>query len=323
MAAYLICLTSGSGLPVFTRSVGNVKPTPNDVIGSDILIIMYLDEVVSRLAFVVVPSNTLLCTLILPSLVLIAVMGRDGAADDVHMGQLLDNVFNAMVLLYGLDDLTNIKNVERFKKEIRLCFKLVDTLIQQSALSTFSDVTHAVDVMVTTEASILQSFLDTFVEAADSPYGCLIAHGRVIAATTKWWELKATELVLLSLLIVSFPQCSSRDVPIYLPHGSPTIPHRLLTFELLGQVELCVICGPTPTLVELEREVPRFWQAAVDTLRSASQTSPRNFPTSMDVDSNILGFLLVNVQSNRCLSSVNLMRERDEPAKHEKRRAVL
>lgn len=26
MAAYIICLTSGSGLPVFTRSVGNVKP---------------------------------------------------------------------------------------------------------------------------------------------------------------------------------------------------------------------------------------------------------------------------------------------------------
>ncbi|KAH9500532.1 hypothetical protein Btru_072190 [Bulinus truncatus] len=53
------------------------------------------------------------------SLVLIAVMGRDGASDDSHMGKLLENVFSAMVLLYGLDDLVNIKNVERFKKEIR------------------------------------------------------------------------------------------------------------------------------------------------------------------------------------------------------------
>lgn len=55
------------------------------------------------------------------SLVLISVTSRDSTTDDVHAGNLLENVFNAMVLLYGLDELTNIKNIERFKKEIKVC----------------------------------------------------------------------------------------------------------------------------------------------------------------------------------------------------------
>lgn len=60
------------------------------------------------------PSN-------IPSLVLISVMSLDSAADDVFTGKLLENIFNAMIFLYGLDDLTNIKNVERFKREIKVC----------------------------------------------------------------------------------------------------------------------------------------------------------------------------------------------------------
>ncbi|KAH9500535.1 hypothetical protein Btru_072212 [Bulinus truncatus] len=204
-----------------------------------------------------------------------------------------------------------------------LCFQLVDTLIQQSALSTFSDLTNAVDITVTTEAPLLQSFLDAFVEAADSPYGCLFSHGRVLVATSKWWELSPTELSLLSLLMLSLPHCSSRDVPIYLPQASPTIPHRLMTFELIKNLEVCVICGPTPTLSQLTREISRFWTPAIETLKSARQTYPRNFPVTLDVDINILGFILVNTKTHRCLSSVNINREREDTAKLDKRRAVL
>ncbi|KAK0055155.1 protein fuzzy, partial [Biomphalaria pfeifferi] len=257
------------------------------------------------------------------SLVLIAVMGRDGASDDAHMGKLLDNVFHAMVLLYGLDDLVNIKNVERFKKEIRICFQLVDILIQQSALTTFSDLTNAVDIMLTPDNAMLQSFLDAFVEAADSPYGCLLANGRVVVATSKWWELSSSELVLLSLLMQSVPQCTSRDIPIYLPQASPSVPHRLMTFELIKNVDVCVICGPSPTLAQLTREIARFWTPAIETLKSTRQLNLRNFPLTLDMDSNVMGFLLVNTKSNRCLSSVNVNREREDTAKFEKRRAVL
>ncbi|KAK6972830.1 protein fuzzy, partial [Biomphalaria glabrata] len=133
------------------------------------------------------------------------------------------------------------------------------------------------------------SFLDAFVEASDSPYGCLLANGRVVVATSKWWELSSTELVLLSLLMQSVPQCTSRDIPIYLPQASPSVPHRLMTFELIKNVDVCVICGPSPTLAQLSREISRFWTPAIETLKSTRQLNLRNFPLTLDMDSNVMG----------------------------------
>ena len=53
------------------------------------------------------------------SLSLVVIGNQDGSSD-VHMTTLLDLIFNAMVLLYGLEDATNIKHVERFKREIKV-----------------------------------------------------------------------------------------------------------------------------------------------------------------------------------------------------------
>ena len=53
------------------------------------------------------------------SLVLI-IVSRDDNASDGYLRRLLDLVFHAMVMVYGLDDIINIKNVERFKREIKV-----------------------------------------------------------------------------------------------------------------------------------------------------------------------------------------------------------
>ena len=45
----------------------------------------------------------------------------------------------------------------------------------------------------------------------------------VFIALSSRWELSSTELVLLSLVIHSQPECSSRDIPIFLPQGSPKV----------------------------------------------------------------------------------------------------
>ncbi|KAK3771990.1 hypothetical protein RRG08_011903 [Elysia crispata] len=210
----------------------------------------------------------------------------------------------------------------------KVCYQLVDALLLQAASPLFSDITGAADVLMVSEASVLQTFIEAFAEAAESPYGCLLIGGRIVAATERWWGLTAGELTLLSTLLLSLSECSARDVPVYLPHGSPAIPHRLLTFELLRNVTACVICGPSPPLSDLEKEISRFWVPAVETLKSARKTVPRNVPASIEVDSNILGFILVNTLTHRCLNSVSLVREGgrgqgEEPARQEKRRAVL
>ena len=69
----------------------------------------------------------------------------------------------------------------------------------------------------------LQTFIEAFAEAAESPYGCLLIGGRIVAATERWWGLTAGELTLLSTLLLSLSECSARDVPVYLPHGSPAV----------------------------------------------------------------------------------------------------
>ena len=53
------------------------------------------------------------------SLSLIVIVGND-LADDCHLNRLLENVWNAMLLLFGQEELTNIKNLERFKREIKV-----------------------------------------------------------------------------------------------------------------------------------------------------------------------------------------------------------
>ncbi|XP_076450889.1 protein fuzzy homolog [Babylonia areolata] len=324
MAAYLLCLSAGGGIPIFSRSHGDVKALPFPVIGSLNAVHMFAANHGASLKSTTTSDAKIVWRDFHDSLSLIVIMGND-QADDCHLHRLLENVWSAMVLLFGQDDLTSIKNLERFKRDVKVCFQLVDRLLEQSALTTFSDLTQAVDMVLTPDTASLQNFLDAFVEAADSPYGCLTVCGRVAVATASWWNLSATELVLLSLLLSCLPPCSSRDVPIYLPHGSPSVPHRLLTFQLMRGVEVCVICGPTPSLTYLQKEVTRFWKPAGEVLRTAHSLVPRNFPLSVQLDHNILGFLLVNNETSRCLNSVfvNNSTEKEELVSIPRRRQIL
>ena len=45
---------------------------------------------------------------------------QDDQNEDIYGRQMLDGVFDALVLMYGLEDLIKIKNIERFKREIKV-----------------------------------------------------------------------------------------------------------------------------------------------------------------------------------------------------------
>ncbi|CAB3990223.1 Hypothetical predicted protein, partial [Paramuricea clavata] len=148
-------------------------------------------------------------------------------------------------------------------------------------------------------------YLDAFVEAVNSEFGCLLVMGKIAVASERWWELSSTELVLLSLVIHSQPECSSRDIPIFLPQGSPKVAHRLVTFQILEGVEVCVICGPNPSLQEIEQKlVFNYWNPAMDTVKQCLRSHPRNLTPNMSLDNGILGFILVNTEERKCLCSV-------------------
>ncbi|ESO95318.1 hypothetical protein LOTGIDRAFT_160446 [Lottia gigantea] len=206
---------------------------------------------------------------------------------------------------------------------MQVCFQLLDYILERWCLPTFSDVTNAVDIIVIQDITTIQNFLEAFTEAGDSLFGCLLVKGKVASATKKWCSLSPTELILLSLLIESLPHCTSRDLPVYLPQMSPTVPHRLLTFNLINGVDVCVICGPSPSLSKLQSEVSRFWSPAIDNLRAACDVHPRNVPNNVVLDQNILGFMLINSESNKCLCSVDINNNLQERGINSSRRREI
>lgn len=53
------------------------------------------------------------------SITLIVLSSEEGTSE-LRLERLLQMIFGAMVLLVGLEELTNIRNVERLKKELRV-----------------------------------------------------------------------------------------------------------------------------------------------------------------------------------------------------------
>lgn len=70
---------------------------------------------------------------------------------------------------------------------------------------------------------LLQECLEAFVSAAESRFGCLLVGSHILCATEQWWQLAAPEAMLLVWLVRSLPPHTSRDLPVYLPQGSPTV----------------------------------------------------------------------------------------------------
>ena len=71
-----------------------------------------------------------------------------------------------------------------------------------------------------------------------------------------------------------------------------------LNFNYFNQV--CVLCGPQPSLSELEMIVVKHWRSAVNLLNSM----PRVHPASGHVDRSILGYILVNTDKKRLISGM-------------------
>ncbi|XP_005616348.1 protein fuzzy homolog isoform X2 [Canis lupus baileyi] len=250
---HLLCLAASSGVPLFCRSSRGGAPArqqlPFSVIGSLNGVHMFGQNLEVQLSSARTEDTTVVWKSFHDSITLIVLSSEEGTSE-LRLERLLQMVFGAMVLLVGLEELTNIRNVERLKKELRASYRLIDSFLGDSEL--IGDLTQCVDCVVPPEGSLLQEALAGFTEAVGTAFGCLVVSGRVVAATESWWRLGTPEAVLLPWLVGSLPPQAARDYPVYLPHGSPTVPHRLLTLTLLPGLELCLLCGPRPPLSQLD-----------------------------------------------------------------------
>lgn len=257
---HLLCLAASSGVPLFCRSssgggVPSRQQLPFSVIGSLNGVHMFGQNLDVHLNSARTEDTTVVWKSFHDSITLIVLSSEEGTSE-LRLGRMLYMVFGAMVLIVGLEELTNIRNVERLKKELRASYCLIDSFLGNSEL--IGDLTQCVDCVIPPEGSLLQETLSGFAEATGTAFVSLLVSGRVVAATEGWWRLGMPEAVLIPWLVGSLPPQAARDYPVYLPHGSPTVPHRLLTLTLLRGLELCMLCGPNPPLGQLDPQV-RDW----------------------------------------------------------------
>ncbi|KAM8927382.1 protein fuzzy homolog [Pelodytes ibericus] len=301
-SVFLLCLTASSGVPLYCRNKGNSKQLTFSVIGSLNGVHMFAKNQDVLLTSTCTENTRVVWRTFHDSINLI-VMSSEQNATDHSLHKLLENIFDAMVLVIGLEELTNIKNVERLKKDLRACYKLIDSFLMET--EKMGDLTQCVDCIIAKDVAILQECLDSFTQVAESNFGCLMAGGKVVVATEKWWRLASQEMMLLGWLVASLAPHSSRDYPVYLPQGSPTVPHRLLTFQLVPGVDVCVLCGPNPSLQKVETElVERFWKPVLDPLKSCLSVQQRSFPASVPLHHGIMSLLLVNREMNKTLYTI-------------------
>ncbi|XP_005879684.1 PREDICTED: protein fuzzy homolog [Myotis brandtii] len=296
---HLLCLAASSGVPLFCRSSRGGAPArqqlPFSVIGSLNGVHMFGQNLEVQLSSARTEDTTVVWKSFHDSITLIVLSSEEGTSE-LRLERLLQMVFGAMVLLVGLEELTNISNVERLKKELRACYRLIDSFLGDSEL--IGDLTQCVDCVVPPEGSLFQEALSGFAEAAGTAFASLLVSGRVVTATESWWRLGTPEAVLLPWLVGSLPLQAARDYPVYLPHGSPTVPHRLLTLTLLPGLELCLLCGPRPPLM-----------------------GPRALPAGFPLHTDILGLLLLHLELKRCLFTVEPSGDKDPSP--EQRRCLL
>ncbi|XP_022912574.1 protein fuzzy homolog isoform X2 [Onthophagus taurus] len=239
------------------------------------------------------------------SVVLIGI--ASGCTVDVFE-KLLDSMFNAMVLVVGFDEIKQQRNVERLKRELRTCYPIIDRLLDtldcgDSSNKHSSDLVNLVECILCPENQNIQSVLNSFTETIDTMFSCILIHGKIAVATESWWSLCPDELKLLSFLAVVENTSSSKDIPVFLPYKSPNAAFRFISVTLIPDVQLCCLCGPTPSLEEVEQFSTQSFKNLLEVLAAAGQCYPKNFPSSLQFDQGILGLLLINIPIGKYMMS--------------------
>ncbi|CAG9865513.1 unnamed protein product [Phyllotreta striolata] len=303
MCTYIICGTSGGGLPLFSRKKGNSETLPFSIVGSLNGIHMFGKPLGIEILETLTDDYAVCWREFEDSIILIGV--ASGCSVEV-LNQLLEEIFNTIVLVVGIKELKTQRNIERLKRELRLCLPVIDRLLDSldsgdANNQHASDIVGFVETTMCQENHLIQTVLDSFSESVDSSFCCVLIDGKISAATESWWSLHPVELRLLSFLAVSENTTDSKDFPVFLPYKSPTVAFRFVVCLLVPNVQICCLCGLTPTLQEIEHSVKQCFKNSTDLL-----TAAKNYSPNFNVDTNILGHLLINITAKKYVMSKSL-----------------
>lgn len=221
--------------------------------------------------------------------------------NDIILNELIDLTFQAMVLGVGIDDLRNVQSIDRLKRDLKVNFQVIDSLMEAAD----TELLLYVDSILSPENLELTNKLNEYAELIKTPYVCLLVRSKIACATEAWWDLDPIERKLLVMLL-GILNTSPKVLPIFLPIKAPTIAYRFIAIPLTQNLTICMLCGPDPYYVELETITQQFWKAEINGLTAVEKCYPKNIPDTIEFDSGTLGIMLINEKNKRFLKSKNL-----------------
>jgi hypothetical protein len=200
-------------------------------------------------------------------------MTNEAHTGNRQLSLLMEYIFHSLVMLVGLNEVTDIEIADKWRHKLEAALPLVDQLMKDE-VHLFCHHTNTADAILPSEnIKIVKECLRAFTEMAQTGFGCVMMGGMICTATESWLKLDPVESGLLSHLVVSgfadFTMCA--DVPVYLPVRSSRVPHRLVAFRLFGTCTVCLLLGPEPPLHTLISQVTRYWDIVYDSLRAEEQ----------------------------------------------------
>src|SRR5690349_18064260 len=132
---------------------------------------------------------------------------------------LIEKSFEAMVLHVGINEIMNMRNVDRFKRDLKSSYFQIVEKLMETAENDFLDFNEAI---LCNEAEAIQEKLNEFSGQTFSPYCFILSRNRLICATEGFYDLHVGDRKLLILLITQ-SSALQKDFPVFLPNKSPTI----------------------------------------------------------------------------------------------------
>jgi hypothetical protein len=208
-----------------------------------------------------------------------------------------------MILHVGINEIKNIKNIDRLKRELKSTFHQMIEKLMEFAENDLLDYNESI---LCYEAASIQEKLNEFCELPiTSPFCFMLTKGRLICASLGFYDLHVDDRKLLILLLTQL-NTTQKDTPVFLPHKSPNIAYRLIGITLINGISIGLVCGQRQKYDELEILCQDFWQDSYELLVKAEVANPRNFPQTIEFDPTVLGFLLINRLSRKFVISKNI-----------------
>uniref|UniRef100_A0A023EQ89 Putative secreted protein n=1 Tax=Aedes albopictus TaxID=7160 RepID=A0A023EQ89_AEDAL len=298
MSIHLMCLTSDGGVPIYSKKKGDCENLPFSTIASLNGVHMFCKSQNVDLSITYLEEGMIIWKEYDGTLMMIGI--AKGITEKV-LRNLMDFSYYSMVFCVGIAAIKKIKNIDRFKRELKNCYTLIDQLLEVVE----SDFFRYNEAVLCPESMAMLVKLNEFSVQIGSPFCSILIRQKVACGTEGWWDLDIVDRKLLMVLL-NASSTIQQDVPVFLPKKSPGIAYRFISIPITQGVSICALCGAEPPYDKLQTMSQQFWMNEIDLLITAEQNYPKNYPATVELDSSILGFLLMSKEHSKYVISRNV-----------------